>query len=72
MGGRCPTGPSKCTVWNESPHPYLGQREGGEVTKAIIESAGLDVCAMERYLKINLHREEGNVWPLGQHLVLLL
>lgn len=72
MGGRCPTGPSKCTVRNESPHPYLGQREGGEVAKVIIESAGLDVCAMDRYLKINLHREEGNVWPLGQHLGLLL
>lgn len=42
------------------------------MAKVIIESAGLDVCAMDRYLKINLHREEGNVWPLGQHLGLLL
>lgn len=52
--------------------PYPGKREGGEVAKAIIESRGLDVCAVERFLNINLHREEGNVWPLGQPILGLL
>lgn len=51
---------------------YLGKREVDEVAKAITEGGGLDVCAMERYLKINLHREEGNVWSSAQLILRLL